>query len=307
MPLPILLALGLIALARRWLRLGFVEPMREIIQGARLISIGDLGYVIPKTGVAEVADLAGTINQMAQDLAVSRERVIESEKSGALGALVPVVAHNVRNPLASIRASAQLLDHADDRGEIAEIKTAIIETVDRLGRWVSALVSYLHPLKPRPTPCQLSVVVDAALRLLGNRLEEKKLTVTRNGWDLDTGVMVDPDLMEQALYGLLSNAVDASPEGATLTVSLSAVDQTDEILLTIEDQGPGMPFDPQPSSTLTPGPSTKRFGTGLGIPVAYKVCKAHGWRLAFDGGNNGGTRVSIHAARDNEGDEHELG
>jgi signal transduction histidine kinase len=55
-----------------------------------------------------------------------------------------------------------------------------------------------------------------------------------------------------------------------------------------------MPFEPQPSG-LTPGPTTKRFGTGLGIPVAFKVCKAHGWKLEFGRGENGGTRVTITA------------
>ena len=60
----------------------------------------------------------------------------------------------------------------------------------------------------------------------------------------------------------------------------------------IDDQGPGMPFDPQPDS-LSPGPSTKRFGTGLGIPFAFKVCQAHGGRIAFQRAPDGGTRVRL--------------
>jgi nitrogen-specific signal transduction histidine kinase len=65
-----------------------------------------------------------------------------------------------------------------------------------------------------------------------------------------------------------------------------------DVLMMIEDQGPGMPFQPEPKG-LTPGPSTKRFGTGLGIPVAFKVCRAHGWNLDFKPGENGGTRITI--------------
>lgn len=293
LPLPIVLAGALIAAARRWLKRGFLEPMKEIMQGAKLISIGDLGYEIPQTGVAEMTELARAINQTAVDLARSRDALVESEKSGALGALVPVVAHNIRNPLASIRASAQLLDHADNHGEIEEIKTAIIDTVDRLGRWVSALVSYLHPLKPHPVPRNPVTVVDAAVNLMRNRLQERNISVVRNNWQVDAQVTVDPDLMEQALYGLLSNAVDASPNGSKLILSTEIVDN--EIHIHIDDQGPGMPFAPEPSSALTPGPTTKRFGTGLGIPVAFKVCKAHGWTLEFEKLPAGGTRVSISA------------
>ncbi len=303
LPLPIVVAIGLIVMARRWLKRGFVEPMKEITQGARLISIGDVGYVIPQTGVTEMIELSRAINQMAVDLSRSRDALVESEKSGALGALVPVVAHNIRNPLASIRASAQLLDHADDKAEIPEIKNGIIDTVDRLGRWVSALVSYLHPLKPHPVPRSPTVIVDAAVKLLDNRLRERNIAVVRPQWDADAVALIDPDLMEQAVYGLLSNAVDASPPGANLT--LSAVHGGDALQITIDDEGPGMPFEPQPSSGLTPGPTTKRFGTGLGIPVAFKVCKAHGWKLQFGRTERGGTRVTITAPLQTEDEESE--
>ncbi len=98
--------------------------------------------------------------------------------------------------------------------------------------------------------------------------------------------------MEQALYGLLSNAVDASPEGGVLTVGAAARGASLEII--VADQGPGMPFLPEPRG-LKPGPSTKRFGTGLGIPVAYKVCRAHGWQLEFKRNEPSGTRVVITA------------
>ncbi len=292
LPLPILIAIALIVLARRWLRRGFVQPLDAVMSGARLISKGDLNHVIPRGGVQEMTDLEEAINQMAANLARSRDALVESEKSSALGALIPVVAHNIRNPLASIRASAQLLDHADQPEDTRDIKQAIIDTVDRLGRWVSALVSYLHPLKPQPVPRNLTVLLGAAIGLLQNRLDEKGIRVERVEWDGAATVMVDPDLMEQALYALLSNAVDASPEGGSITVSAGR--RGGEFLVSIDDDGPGLPFEPQPTG-LTPGPSTKRFGTGLGIPVAFKVCKAHGWKLRFERSENGGTRVTITA------------
>lgn len=290
LPVPILLAVVLTLIARRWLQRGFVRPVGAIMRGARLISEGRFEHVIAREGVQEMVELAQAINQMAVDLARSREALVESEKSAALGSLVPVVAHNIRNPLASIRASAQLLDHAEDPADVRDIKKAIIDTVDRLGRWVSALVSYLHPLKPhrvRKAPVQL---MEAALDLLKPRLQEKHMTVVREEWDAEAQFEVDPDLMEQAIYALMVNAVDASPEGAPLTVR--AFRRADRFFIAIEDRGAGLPFQPNPSG-LTPGPSTKRFGTGLGIPVAFKVCRAHGWKLEFETGENGGTRAVI--------------
>lgn len=291
-PLPILVALALLLVSRASLTRGFVQPMQVIMSGTRLMSAGELAHRLPEGGVAEVADLARSINQMAQELAVIRDALVESERQAALGALVPVVAHNIRNPLATIRASAQLLEHADDKAEAHEITGAIIETVDRLGRWVSALVSYLHPLLPQLKPTAACELLEAIVELIRPRLSERSLTIVQQPWRSEAIVAVDSDLMEQALYGLLSNAVDASPAGAS--IRLGVADTPASVTITIEDHGGGMPFLPVPGD-LAPGPSTKRFGTGLGIPVAFKVCKAHGWTLDFEVIDNVGTIVTVTA------------
>jgi signal transduction histidine kinase len=294
LPLPLLFALVLLALSRGSLSRNFVQPMRGVIAGTRRMSDGDLGRRLAVGGVTEVAQLASSVNQLAADLMASRDALIESERQAALGALVPVVAHNVRNPLAAIRASAQLLEHADSLDEARDTAQGIVSTVDRLGRWVSALVSYLHPLKPRLADVRAAALLDAVFGLLASRLAEKELRLVREPWDTDASLRVDADLMEQALYALLSNAVEASPRGVVLRVGIRAWPALTAI--EIEDRGGGIPFMPDPVG-LEPGPTTKRFGTGLGIPVAFKVCKAHGWSLAFEVIDNAGTRVTISAPR----------
>ncbi len=293
MPVPVLLAAALLLTSRRSVQQGFVRPMADLIEGARQIREGNLRYQVAVCGAAEVANLAEALNQMAKDLAQSRDALVEKEKQAALGSLVPVVAHNVRNPLASMRASAQLLEHAEGPKEISEIKHDLIQTVDRLGRWINALVSYLHPLQPHFVRKDPRAVLDAVLDLLRPKLEQKRLRIEKQGWELEHGLLMDVDLTEQAFYGLLSNAVDASPPSGQIVLSLR---QSDAALLeiAIEDEGPGMPFQPQPSD-LTPGPSSKRFGTGLGIPVAYKIFKAHGWELQFMQRSGGGNRVLVEA------------
>ena len=102
---------------------------------------------------------------------------------------------------------------------------------------------------------------------------------------------VDTDLMEQAIYGLLANAVDASPDRAELLITVTEDERT--VTIGIRDYGPGLPFKPEPGN-LEPGPSTKRFGTGLGIPIAYKICQSHGWNLGFEV-QDAGTLVRITA------------
>lgn len=290
MAVPILLAAALLWYSHRSLREGFMAPMALVTRGAQRISQGELEHRIPAQGVAEVRGLARAINAMARDLAASRDALVQSERQAALGALVPVVAHNIRNPLASIRAAAQVIDHSDDPGELRETRDAIIETVDRLERWVSSLLSYLNPLTPHRTATRVEAVLDGALAPLQGRLTEKGLRIVRRREAEGLSLPLDLELMEQALHGLLHNALDASPEGGEITLSSRQVG--DAVVITIDDRGPGMRHPPRPNG-LRPGPTTKRSGTGLGIPFAAKVCEAHGGSLEFDTAPGGGTRVRI--------------
>lgn len=291
-PLPVLIAVSLIWASRRSLTRGFVRPMSAIMDGTRALAEGRSGHDLREEGVSELVDLARGINQMARDLAASRNALVESERQAALGALVPVVAHNIRNPLASIRASAQMLAHAETQAEAVETADDIIALVDRLTRWVSALVSYLHPLRPQLQVLPATELLDAVLGLLRPRLDEKRLDPRRAPWDPQARVAADRDLVEQALYGLIGNAIEASAAAMPLLLGVRRDDA--RVILTIEDRAGGIPFIPNPSD-LTPGPTTKRFGTGLGIPVAFKVCKAHGWDLRFDVTAEAGTRVTVTA------------
>jgi nitrogen fixation/metabolism regulation signal transduction histidine kinase len=278
-PIPLIFAFIIVFYTRHVMRADFIKPLANIIKGAGEISHGKLDYQIEEEGVEEVSDLASGINSMAKELSESRDALVDNERQAALGSLVPVVAHNIRNPLASIRATAQLLEHSDNQEDLLESSEAIIETTDRLERWVSSLVSYLHPLKPNLADVNATDLIDAALGLLNNKIADKKIEIIKEGWEQSQSLSVDPDLMEQALYSLLANAVDASPKSSSIKVSLARINNNIEFR--ILDSGPGLPFEPKPGN-LEPGPSTKKFGTGLGIPIAFKICQKHGWGLSFN-------------------------
>ena len=290
--IPIVIVLIIVLYTRQVMRNEFIKPISNIIGGAKEISHGDLNYKIEQTGVEEVAHLAEAINKMAEELSNSRDAMVENEKQAVLGSLVPVVAHNIRNPLASIRATAQLLEHAEDKDDITESKNEIITTIDRLGRWVSALVSYLHPLKPNLIEVYPVDLINAALGLVNNRVQEKQINIIKQGWEHNLPLSADPDLMEQALFSLLSNAVDATPKQGDIKISL--LHPEDYIEIHIHDSGTGLPFEPKPGN-LEPGPSTKRLGTGLGIPIAFKICQKHGWNLKFEINEGEGTKVILAA------------
>jgi len=295
-PMPLALALVVVVLSVRRLHRHILAPMEQLIADVRGLSQGDLDRRAREQGVEELHGLARSFNDLARDLAASRDALVAGERQAALGALVPVVAHNIRNPLASIRATAQLVDARESEADLLETRQAIIDSVDRLERWVRSLLSYLHPLEPQRRRVALGEVLDGACSLIRARAEQRGLRLLRAGPGCDCDV--DPDLVEQAVYGLLVNAVEASPEGGAVTLTLERA--AGACVLHIEDQGPGMSFHPQPTN-LSPGPSTKPYGTGLGIPFAFKVVHAHGGDIAYAAVAGGGTRVTLTLPRAGEG------
>ena len=256
-PLSVVLAVALLLFSRRSLQMRFVKPLRNLVDGTIEVSRGNLEHRIRAEGAEEVRHLASTFGEMTRKLAESQRTLVESERQAALGALVPVVAHNIRNPLASIRATAQMMEGSETDEDLEESRRAIIDTVDRLERWVTALLSYLVPLEPRRRECRLGDVVEGALAPLEPKLERKALRVVREGWEHDAPLSVDPDLLEQAIHALLGNAVDASPARAAIRLELARSGPALE--LRIDDEGPGIAFEPDPRE-LSPGPSTKRGG-----------------------------------------------
>ena len=109
----------------------------------------------------------------------------------------------------------------------------------------------------------------------------RALRIEREGWEQDAVLAVDPDLLEQAVHALLSNAVEASPAHARIRLEIARSGHAME--LRIDDEGPGIAFEPDPRE-LSPGPSTKRGGYGLGIPVAWKICMRTEARSMFGAG-----------------------
>ncbi|MDF0378053.1 HAMP domain-containing sensor histidine kinase [Methylophilus sp. YYY-1] len=288
--LPLLLACVLIVYSRRILKESIVRPINDIMQATNAISGGSLTHQVPEAGAEELAMLSREINKMAEDLAASRDALVKSEKQAALGLLVPMLAHNIRNPLASIRATAQVIDDPQLDKDTVESIQGIIHTVDRLERWTGSLLSYLHPIKPMLNQLRLSNIVQGAVTTLHPKLNEKQIRLQENSDTVQQLILTDEHLLEQMLYNLLLNATEASPKGAEIQLQCALHDHL--LTLLIIDQGPGMPFKPDPHA-LTPGPTTKRFGTGLGIPFAFKVCEELGGSMSFESGAGTGTRITI--------------
>lgn len=293
--LPILLAIFLLFFSRVFLKREIVRPISDILQATNEISLGRLQHKVPVNGAEELATLAQSINKMADDLMTSQDALVRTEKQAAMGLLVPMLAHNIRNPLASIRATAQVAISPEQDTDTRESLQGIMDTVDRLERWTGSLLAYLHPIKPQLNTVSIYKVIQGAVAPLQQKIRKKSLALSLPIISPSSDkLLTDEHLLEQALYNLLLNAVDASAKGKKISVDIQFKPNLVSFIIT--DQGPGMPFTPDPHAA-SPGPTTKRFGTGLGIPFAFKVCEVLAGNLAFKAGINGGTDVTLSLPR----------
>lgn len=280
----------LLFLSRKGLHRQFWTPLQTIVSNSETLLKGITKEKLPEVGAQEMRLLASEINLIAEALELSREELKSNERKTALAKLVPVIAHNVKNPLASIRANAQLLEESQSRSEINESQIAILTTVDKLTKWINSLVSYLHPVSPRFAPIDFRKVVEEAANLLSNPVLPKNVFITYKNWNKSVEISADFDLIEQAIFCLLSNAIDASPIEGEIRIGFYV--NSEENLFYIEDDGPGLPFEYR-ATELKPGPSTKEFGTGLGLPIVQKVCDSHGFTFNFQKSARKGARAVI--------------
>ncbi len=287
---PILLAVGLWLLTQRFLRTHFLQPLSQVLQSTRVLAAGELAHPVPRQGALELVTLADAINQMASDLAQSRKALVSAERQATLGSLVPIVAHNIRNPLASIRATAQVLQDPRLAPEMREGLQGIMDSCDRLERWTESLLSYLHPLEAQRQNTALVPLITDLMTMTEPLARHRNVRMVLQDPVTPLSASIDPELVEQALHGLLVNSIEASPHGGTVTLTLQS--EPSRIALTLCDEGPGISYAPE-TGKLAPGPTTKRTGTGLGIPFALKVLEIHGGGVQFEIRPEGGTKALL--------------
>jgi signal transduction histidine kinase len=278
--------LGFLAAIRAW----FVEPVRALERATEIMSTGDLAHRIAVAGDDELARLGRSINHMAASLARIQTQLVTTERFALLGELAAYVAHNIRNPLASIRATAQgeaiELPHTDARRAAFE---DIVNVVDRLGAWVTNLLRSVSPVALERRPGSLSELVERCVELARPRLRAAGIAVELVV-PTTPAVSFDEAKMEQVVSAILANATDASPQGGRIDVCVEHDDGS--VALHIADQGSGVPPSRR-GRLFTPFGTSKAAGTGLGLWLSQKIVVAHGGTLTLRDRHSGGTTAEI--------------
>lgn len=254
------------------------RPLDELVRFVRELSPNDRGRR-SRVGHNEIGVLAQSFNDLLGRLEQSQDALLRSEKLALAGLIAARVAHDIRNPMSSIKMQTQLV-HARLRGDERAALADVLHDVEQVESVISDLLELARPGELRLEPVSVNVVIEDALRHLAAQFTHRRIVVDRRLDQALPATALDEVRFKRALLNLLVNASDAMPTGGTLTIT-SRRSEPSAVELAICDDGVGMD-----AATLArafdPFVSTKRDGVGLGLVNAKAVVEAHGGRIRLD-------------------------
>jgi signal transduction histidine kinase len=315
-----LFVLSVIALTR-W---SIARPIRALIGGARAVGQGELTQRIEVTRQDEIGQLAEEFNRMAANLQTAHEQLLQqaeerlrleqevqqSQKLAAVGMLAAEVAHEIGTPLNVISGRAEVLERVvpPDHPERRHLDV-ILKQTQRISGIIRALLDYTRPRRPNLRSQALVPILGRVADMLLDRSRRRGVRIQ---FDLPTGlpqVLADLEQLQQLFLNLVLNALDASPQGATILVTTGSDPLLPDegrvgivrgkvgrpsLALHILDAGKGMTTE-QLDHAFEPFFSTKGsgHGTGLGLPIAEEIVRAHRGEIEMLSTPGRGTEVIV--------------
>jgi two-component system, NtrC family, sensor histidine kinase HydH len=248
---------------------------------------------------AELQETAKGLDESYKKLQAQSERIIaieeklrRSEKLSTLGEMAAVLAHEIRNPLGSIRGTAEILKDdykpGDPKHEFIEIQ---IKETERLNRVVE---DFLHMARPQPVdmrPCQVQDELDTILFLVSNDARERQIKLVLQPPAVPVIISADGEKLRQAFLNIAINALQATPPGGSVIIS-TTVYQTALCEIRFRDTGPGIDAETL-GRIFEPFFTTKPDGTGLGLAITRKIIESHGGTLLVESEPGHGTTVTV--------------
>ncbi len=227
-----------------------------------------------------------------QDIKNLEKKVERSERLASLGRMAAGIAHEIRNPLSSIKGFAQYFRKKfDPDSEDAAYAQVMANEVDRLNRFIQDLLNFAKPQEPRFNPVDITTLMQHTLKLTEPDFREKNIRVEARFDETIPPVMADGDMITQALLNILINASEAMENGGKLTITVRK-NHEQSVHIFIEDNGKGIsPADLR--KIFDPFFTLKSGGSGLGLAIVYRIIENHHGEIEVTSQPGKGTTFKI--------------
>lgn len=286
------LVLGLVA---AWaMARSLVRPLTELQETMTVVGGGKLDHPIDTVRQDEIGDLARSFSAMIEQLKQAQAQLVQSERLASIGEMSAAVAHGLRNPLASLSASAQLVQKHPSSPAAKEQLEAIIEEVARLDRRITHLLTFSRPTPFQPMAERIEPLLQGVLPTFKERARQQQVEIITDIPANLPELQVDPMKLEQTLVELIANALDAMPNGGRVTIAARTTSENDRagMEIAISDTGKGIP-DVTLRQIGQPFFTTRQEGTGLGVATAKRFVNQHGGTLVLTSEVGEGTVATI--------------
>lgn len=275
---------------------GLTRPLRVLLESTRRLKKGQLDHRV--AGLKdEFGELAAAFNDMAASLKEQMQRMQRAEQMMVVGQLAAGLAHEIKNPLAGIKVAMEVLfgePHLNQ--EDRDVLWKVSQEVTRLETLMKSFLSFAKPPKPQLAEVDFNALVNTSLAFYAK--SKKGMGGGPGGLDIERDLetvpvgLADPMQLQQVFLNLLINALDAMPEGGTLTVRSRFHPEEGMISLDVEDSGKGI--DPADAEKIfQPFFTTKPMGTGLGLAISRQLVEQNGGTITAEPREGGGTRFRI--------------
>jgi signal transduction histidine kinase len=282
-----------------WAASRVTRPVEQLAGAAREVAAGNWNTRVPVNSADELGALAESFNRMTQELLQQREQLVQSERVAAWRELARRLAHELKNPLFPLQLTVENLVRAREQSAeqfdevFRESSSTLLAEIANLKAIISRFSEFSRMPQPQFQRVQLNEIVQNVARLLQAQLRSQESAIIECRLELAGALeplAADADLLHRAFSNLALNAMDAMPQGGTLT--LRTRQNRDRITVEIADTGAGLTAE-ECERLFTPYYTSKPHGTGLGLAIVQSVISDHGGRISVRSEPGHGTTFMI--------------